>query len=97
MLPLRRPCKAVNPAQATEPACSNVTLGGLITNPRSRAHAYSAREGRATPKTSSPALNSVTFLATASTSPATSLPPGPAPAHPPKEKDEPRQRLRRPL
>src|SRR6266850_53782 len=74
MLPWRRPCKAVNPAQATAPACSNVTLAGLITNPRSRAHAYSAREGRPTPKTSSPGLNCVTFLPTLSTVPATSLP-----------------------
>src|SRR5437773_9790300 len=62
MLPWRRPCKAVNPAQATQPACSNVTLAGLITNPRSRVHAYCARVGRPTPKTSSPTLNSVTFF-----------------------------------
>src|SRR6266576_5319958 len=65
--PRRRPCKAVNPAIGTEAACSNDTLAGLETTLESAAHAYSAKAPRVHPKTSSPGLNCVTLLPTAST------------------------------
>src|SRR5206468_5173624 len=68
------PCSAVSPANGREAACSNETFGGLMTSDRSEGHAYSAREPRQVPNTSSPGLNCVTFLPTASTWPATSRP-----------------------
>src|SRR2546430_2106788 len=49
-------------------------LAGFRANLSSVAHAYSAKAPRDTPNTSSPGLNSVTFLPTASTWPATSTP-----------------------
>src|SRR2546422_3308508 len=45
-----------------------------MTNAESEVHAYWAKAPRDTPNTSSPGLNSVTFLPTASTWPATSTP-----------------------
>src|SRR5215467_8600538 len=43
MCPLsRRPCNAVSAATGTEAACSNVKLSGLMANPDSGAHTYSA-------------------------------------------------------
>src|SRR5215471_15884910 len=75
MCPLsRRPCNAVSAAAGTEAACSNVTLAGFRTNADSEVDAYSARAPRQEPNTSSPGLNWVTFLPTASTWPATSTP-----------------------
>src|SRR5271166_2048619 len=90
MRPLsRRPCNAVNVARGTEAACSNVTLSGFVTKVDSGAHTYSAKapwqwiqtcapESCGSlihePNTSSPGLNCVTFLPTASTWPATSTP-----------------------
>src|SRR5713101_7959892 len=68
----RRPCNAVSPATNTDAACSNVTLSGLITKFDLVVHAYSAKAPRHEPNTSSPGLNCVTLLPTASTSPATS-------------------------
>ena len=68
------PARRVNAAMGTEAACSNVTLSGLVTNADSEAHAYSAKAPRHEPNTSSPGLNCVTFLPTASTWPATSTP-----------------------
>src|SRR6266571_7062489 len=70
----RRPCNAVHAATDTEAACSNVTLLGFVTNTDREAQAYSAKAPRHEPNTSSPDLNSVAFLPTASTSPATSTP-----------------------
>src|SRR5436190_24177341 len=58
----------------TEPACSNVTFLGLVTNADPEVHAYSANAPRHPPNTSSPGLNCVTFLPTASIRPATSTP-----------------------
>src|SRR5271166_5848270 len=90
MCPLsRRPCNAVNAARGAEAACSNVTLSGFVTNVDSGAQTYSAKApwqwtqtaapescGSLThePNTSSPGLNCVTFLPTASILPATSRP-----------------------
>ena len=59
----------------TAAACSNVSRAGFGTRklcdvPRT----YSAREPLREPKTSSPGRNCVTFLPTASTCPATSMP-----------------------
>src|SRR5271157_2785438 len=70
----RRPCNAVRPATDTAAACSNVTLPGFVTNDDSEVRAYSAKAPRHEPNTSSPGLNWVTFLPTASTWPATSTP-----------------------
>src|SRR5207245_6611763 len=70
----RRPCNAVSAATLTEAACSNVTLEGFVATADSEVHAYSAKDPRHEPNTSSPGLNSVTFLPTASTCPATSTP-----------------------
>src|SRR5256884_2880853 len=72
--PRRRPCNAVNPAIGTEAACSNVTFSGFRASFDSEAHAYSAKAPRHRPNTSSPDLNCVTFLPSASTWPATSTP-----------------------
>ena len=49
-------------------------LLGFVTNADSEVHTYSAKAPRHEPNTSSPGLNCVTFLPTASTSPATSTP-----------------------
>ena len=62
------------PAMATEAACSKVRLAGLAASASSAAAAYSAYEPLHQPKTSSPGLNRVTLLPTASTVPATSVP-----------------------
>src|ERR1035438_5364851 len=70
----RRPCNAVKTATGTEAACSNVMFSGFTTNADSEVHTYSAKAPRQLPNTSSPGLNCVTFLPTASTSPATSTP-----------------------
>src|SRR6516162_9267814 len=89
ILPLpRSPCSAVNAATGEEAACSYVTLSGFRNNVDSGAHAYSAKAPWQTqtltleacgsrihtPNTSSPGLNCVTSLPTASTWPATSTP-----------------------
>src|SRR6267142_6037525 len=54
---LRRPCSAVSPASGTAAASSNETLAGFATKDDSEAHAYSARDPRHSPRTSSPGLN----------------------------------------
>src|SRR5439155_11125540 len=74
--PARRPCRAVSPARGTAAACSNETFAGFAAKYDSEAHAYSARDPRQSPNTSSPGLNRVTFRPTASTRPATSRPGG---------------------
>src|SRR5579859_2668437 len=77
----RRPCRAVNAATGTEAACSNVMVSGLRTTVEEGAQAYSANDPwqtqtftpqacgsrRHAPNTSSPGLNCVTLLPTAST------------------------------
>src|SRR5437762_13583467 len=75
----RRPCNAVSAATGADAAWSNVTFAGLRTNtdfiPGTNCEvAYSANAPRQVPNTSSPGLNCVTFLPTASTWPATSTP-----------------------
>src|SRR4030095_1091618 len=67
----RRACNAVIAAMGTDAACSKVMLAGFSTTARSaRAHTYSAKAPVFPPNTSSPCLNCVTFLPTASTVPA---------------------------
>src|SRR5690348_7286644 len=73
----RRACRAVRAATGKEAACWNVNWLGILANARSNGQAYSAREPRQVPNASSPGLNWVTFLPTASTRPAIS-----APSHP---------------
>jgi hypothetical protein len=68
----RSAAHAVHADTGTAAACSNVTFAGLCTIVF--AGAYSANEPRATPKTSSPGLKSVTRAPTDSTTPATSIP-----------------------
>src|ERR1700751_409374 len=84
----RSDCNAVNAATGADAACSNVRLGGFKANVDSGAHAYSAKAPWQTqtptleacgsrmhaPNSSSPGLNWVTLLPTASTWPATSTP-----------------------
>src|SRR6266540_2304988 len=65
---------AVTPETGTAAACSKVSLAGLGTSLSARAIANSAKEPGATPITSSPGWNVVTFAPTASTVPATSHP-----------------------
>src|SRR6266540_5745609 len=65
---------AVTPETGTAAACSKVSRAGLETSLSARAIAYSAKEPGATPITSSPGWNPVTFGPTASTVPATSHP-----------------------
>src|SRR5260221_9804743 len=72
--PARRPCKAVSPARGTAAASSKETFAGFAARYDSEAHAYSARDPRQNPKTSSPGLNRVTLRPTDSTCPATSRP-----------------------
>jgi hypothetical protein len=55
-------------------ACSNVKFSGLMANPDSGAHTYSAKAPLHIPNTSSPGLKCITLLPTASTCPATSTP-----------------------
>jgi hypothetical protein len=67
-----------NAATGAEAACSNVTLFGFITNADFMPNidsevAYSAKAPRHVPNTSSPGLNCVTLLPTASTWPAHQL------------------------
>src|ERR1700680_4988154 len=70
----RRPCKATS-AVGTDAACSKLRLLGLETTAPSRlTQMYWARAPALTPKTSSPGLNSATFLPTASTIPEKSDP-----------------------
>ena len=58
---------------ATAAACSNVRFSGLGASLSSRAHTYS-RGTLPIPNTSSPGWNLLTFLPSASTTPATSEP-----------------------
>src|SRR5579859_4376048 len=74
-LPLsRNACNAVSAAIGMAAACSAVTFSGRKANLAVGAQAYSAYAPLQHPKTSSPTLNCVTFLPTASTWPATSAP-----------------------
>src|SRR5215472_6969530 len=70
----RRACRAVKPEMGTAAACSKVRLAGLATSLPGRAHTYPANDPPPIPNTSSPRWNPVTFVPTASTRPATSLP-----------------------
>ena len=62
------------PEIPTTAACSNETFAGLWASLSSRAAAYSAKEPRLIPNTSSPTANLVTAEPTATTVPATSTP-----------------------
>src|SRR5215212_9192253 len=70
----RRPCRAGKPEMAITAACSKVRFSGLGASLSSRAHAYSAQEPLPMPNTSSPGWKRLTFLPSASTTPATSEP-----------------------
>ena len=67
-------CRAVPPEIPTTAACSNEMFAGLWLSLSSRAAAYSAKEPRLTPNTSSPTANLVTADPIAATVPATSRP-----------------------
>src|SRR5436190_23191723 len=58
--PARRPCRAVSPARGTAAACSNEAFAGFEANQDSEARAYSTKDPRHIPNTSSPGLNLVT-------------------------------------
>ena len=89
--PAVRACSAVPPEIPTTAACSNEAFAGLWASLSSRAAAYSAKEPRLMPNTSSPTANLVTAEPTAATVPATSTPGHPVlrPAEP--EPDDPHQ------
>ncbi len=70
----RSACRAVSPDTGTTAACSNVRFAGLAASLSSSATAYSAKEPRLMPNTSSPTANLVTAEPTAATVPATSSP-----------------------
>ena len=72
--PAFRACNAVPPEIPTVAACSNEAFAGLWASLSSRAAAYSAKEPRLIPNTSSPTPNLVTAEPTATTVPATSMP-----------------------
>src|SRR6266508_3824878 len=65
---------AASPETATTAACSKLIPAGLWTSLSSLAAAYSAKEPRAMPNTSSPGRNLVTPDPTSTTVPATSSP-----------------------
>ena len=69
-----RACSAVPAEIGTTAACSKVRFAGLRASLSSRTAAYSAKDPREIPNTSSPVANLVTADPTASTVPATSSP-----------------------